>query len=59
MNSKNSMNHVESDEMKEIILEYMTAFNNSDQEKADELLRKIEVMRTLLDKAHGKNSKSI
>lgn len=53
------MNHVESDEMKEIILEYMTAFNNSDHEKADELLRKIEVMRTLLDKAHGKNSKSI
>ena len=59
MNYKNSMNHEQSDEMRELVLEYMTAFNESDHEKAEELLRRIDVMRNLLEKVHAKDSKSI
>ncbi len=55
MNSKDYMKKFENSELKELILDYMDAFNKSDHAKAEELLQRIDQLRILLDKAHGKN----
>ena len=57
MNSKDYMSKFENSELKELILDYMNAFNNSDHAKAEELLQRIDQLRGLLDKAHGKDTK--
>lgn len=57
MNSKDYMSKFENSELKELILDYMTAFNKSDHAKAEELLQRIDQLRLLLDKAHGKDTK--
>ena len=56
MNSKNSMNHVKSEELRSLILDYMTAFNESDDEKSEILLQRINQLRSLIDELNGKNS---
>ncbi len=56
MNSKDYMKKFENSELKELILDYMNAFNKSDHAKAEELLQRIDQLRVLLDKAHGKDT---
>ena len=56
INSKNSMNHAKSEELRSLILDYMTAFNESDHEKSDVLLQKINQLRSLIDELNGKDS---
>jgi len=50
------MNHAKSEELRSLILDYMTAFNESDDEKSEILLQRINQLRSLIDELNGKNS---